>query len=29
MFHIYRVGPAENPDPSRWLTDVCFPVVSR
>lgn len=27
MFNIYRVTPAQNPDPSSWVTDVCFPVV--
>ncbi|MFB9621024.1 MerR family transcriptional regulator [Brooklawnia cerclae] len=27
MFDIYRVGPAQNPDPSSWVTEVCFPVV--
>lgn len=27
MFDIYRVGPAHNPDPSAWVTDVCFPVL--
>ena len=26
MFNIYRVSPAQNPDPSSWITDVCFPV---
>lgn len=25
MFNIYRVSPAQNPDPSSWITDVCFP----
>ena len=25
MFNIYRVSPAQNPDPSTWVTDVCFP----
>ncbi|MFF2927117.1 MerR family transcriptional regulator [Streptomyces celluloflavus] len=29
MFNIYRVGPARNPDPDSWITDVCFPVVPR
>lgn len=27
MFNVYRVGPTQNPDPSTWVTDVCFPVV--
>ncbi len=27
MFNIYRVGPAQEPDPSKWVTDLCFPVV--
>ena len=27
MFNIYRVGPAQNPDPATWVTDVCFPIV--
>lgn len=27
MFNIYRVGPAQNPDPSSWVTEVCFPVL--
>lgn len=26
MFNIYRVGPVQNPDPSAWVTDVCFPI---
>ncbi|MFT0848182.1 MerR family transcriptional regulator [Actinomycetaceae bacterium L2_0104] len=26
MFNIYRVSPAQNPDPSTWVTDVCFPI---
>ncbi|WP_198419311.1 MerR family transcriptional regulator [Actinomyces respiraculi] len=26
MFNIYRVGPAQDPDPTSWITDVCFPV---
>jgi DNA-binding transcriptional MerR regulator/effector-binding domain-containing protein len=29
MFNIYRVGPAADPDPARWVTDVCVPVVRR
>ncbi|MDQ1287236.1 MAG: hypothetical protein QG622_801 [Actinomycetota bacterium] len=27
MFNIYLVGPGQEPDPSRWVTEVCFPVV--
>lgn len=27
MFNIYRVSPAQNPDPSSWITEVCFPIV--
>lgn len=26
MFNIYRVGPAQNPDPAAWVTEVCFPM---
>lgn len=26
MFNIYLVGPAREPDPSRWVTEVCVPV---
>ena len=26
MFNIYRVGPAQEPDPARWVTEVCAPV---
>jgi DNA-binding transcriptional MerR regulator len=29
MFDIYRVGPAQERDPSRWVTDVCQPVRDR
>lgn len=29
MFEIYRVGPAVEPDPARWVTDVCQPVRPR
>ncbi|WP_084634477.1 MerR family transcriptional regulator [Propionicicella superfundia] len=29
MFNIYRVSPAQNPDPSSWITDVCFPILGR
>lgn len=28
MFNIYRVGPAQNPDPTAWVTDVCLPVLA-
>lgn len=27
MFNIYRVSPAQNPDPSSWVTDVTFPIL--
>ncbi|MCD7097367.1 MerR family transcriptional regulator [Stenotrophomonas sp. MMGLT7] len=27
MFNIYRVSPAQDPDPANWVTDVCFPIV--
>lgn len=27
MFNIYRVSPAQNPDPSSWVTEVCFEIV--
>lgn len=27
MFNIYQVSPAQNPDPSSWITEVCFPIV--
>lgn len=27
MFNIYRVGPAQDPDPSAWVTEVCLAVV--
>ncbi len=27
MFNIYRVSPAQDPDPNNWVTDVCFPIV--
>lgn len=27
MFNIYRVSPAQNPDPAAWVTEVCFPVM--
>jgi len=26
MFNIYVVGPSDEPDPARWVTDVCAPV---
>lgn len=26
MFTVYRVGPAQDPDPATWVTEVCFPV---
>jgi DNA-binding transcriptional MerR regulator len=26
MFDVYRVGPSDEPDPARWVTDVCQPV---
>lgn len=29
MFNIYRVSPAQNPDPSSWITDVCLPVLTQ
>lgn len=28
MFNIYRVSPAQNPDPATWVTEVCFPIHS-
>ncbi|MDN6428962.1 MAG: MerR family transcriptional regulator [Propionibacterium sp.] len=27
MFNIYRVSPAQDPDPAHWVTEVCFPVI--
>ena len=27
MFNIYHVSPAQNPDPSSWITEVCFQIV--
>jgi DNA-binding transcriptional MerR regulator len=27
MFNVYLVGPGQESDPSRWVTEVCFPVV--
>lgn len=29
MFDVYRVGPAQEPDPARWVTEVCQPVRDR
>lgn len=29
MFDVYRVGPAQDPDPARWVTDICQPVRER
>lgn len=29
MFDIYRVGPAQETDPARWVTEVCQPVRDR
>ncbi|MBD3780769.1 MAG: MerR family transcriptional regulator [Micrococcales bacterium] len=29
MFDIYRVGPGQEPDPARWVTEVCQPVRDR
>lgn len=26
MFNIYRVGPAQDPNPQAWITDVCLPI---
>ncbi|RRD47293.1 MerR family transcriptional regulator [Tessaracoccus sp. OH4464_COT-324] len=26
MFNIYRVSPAQDPNPANWVTDVCFPI---
>ena len=26
MFNIYHVGPAQTPDASQWVTEVCMPV---
>lgn len=28
MFNIYRVGPAQDPDPDAWVTEVCLTVAS-
>lgn len=27
MFNIYRVSPAQDPNPENWVTDVCLPIV--
>lgn len=29
MFNIYHVGPAQDPDPSHWVTEVCFPAAGK
>lgn len=29
MFNIYRVSPAQDPDPTAWVTEVCFPILGR
>lgn len=29
MVDIYRVGPGQETDPARWVTDVCQPVRAR
>ncbi len=29
MFDVYRVGPAQEADPARWVTDICQPVRDR
>ncbi|RZS60627.1 MerR family transcriptional regulator [Xylanimonas ulmi] len=29
MFNVYRVSPAQNPDPAAWVTDVCLPIVEQ
>jgi hypothetical protein len=26
MFNVYLVGPAQEQDPQRWVTQVCLPV---
>lgn len=28
MFNIYHVSPAQNPDPSSWVTEICFPIIN-
>lgn len=27
MFNIYRVSPAQDPNPENWVTDVCLPII--
>ena len=27
MLNIYRVSPAQDPDPSNWVTEVCLPLI--
>jgi DNA-binding transcriptional MerR regulator len=27
MFNIYRVSPAQDPDPANWVTEVCLPII--
>lgn len=29
MFNIYHVGPATDPNPENWVTEICFPVVKQ
>lgn len=29
MYNRYLVGPAQDPDPSSWVTEVCVPVADR
>jgi effector-binding domain-containing protein len=29
MFNIYRVSPAQDPNPANWVTDVCLPITAR
>ena len=29
MFNIYHVGPAQTPDESQWITEVCIPIKAR
>ncbi|WJZ01806.1 MerR family transcriptional regulator [Corynebacterium freiburgense] len=29
MFNIYHISPAQTSDPSRWVTEVCFPIIQR
>jgi DNA-binding transcriptional MerR regulator len=28
MFNIYRVSPAQDPNPAHWVTDVCLPITT-